>query len=95
MFIHVLISLSEGRKQCEKRINCWLPAVSPFPTIFFIKASSSGLLNPGIVWLKAQLIIAVFSVFRYMWYWILSKGGNLCNRVWKSTSFLRMHGKQT
>ena len=26
--------ISVGRKQCEKRRKCWLPACSPFPTLF-------------------------------------------------------------
>ena len=34
--------LSYGRKYCEKRTKCWLPAFSPFPTMllkaFFCRA---------------------------------------------------------
>ena len=28
------ISFGEGRKHCEKRRKCWLPAFSPFPAMF-------------------------------------------------------------
>ena len=32
-----------GRKHCEKRINCWLRAIYPFPTVF-----SKGLFPRGV-----------------------------------------------
>ena len=28
------LSFGKGRKNCGKRKKCWLPAFSPFPTIF-------------------------------------------------------------
>ena len=28
------ICFEKGRKHCEKRRKCWLPAFSPFPTMF-------------------------------------------------------------
>ena len=36
-------------KRCEKRRECWLPAFSPFPTMFS-EASSARLLEVSIVW---------------------------------------------
>ena len=30
----VEICIEKGRKQCGKRRKCWLPAFSPFPTMF-------------------------------------------------------------
>ena len=32
--LKIEICLGEGRKICEKRRKCWLPAFSPFPTMF-------------------------------------------------------------
>ena len=28
------LGIVKGRKQCRKRRKCWLPAFSPFPTMF-------------------------------------------------------------
>ena len=41
--------LEKGRKHCGKRRKCWLPAPSPFSTMFS-KASFSRSLKVGIVW---------------------------------------------
>ena len=38
-----------GRKHCGKRRKCWLPAFSPFPTIFS-KGFFSGSFKVRIVW---------------------------------------------
>ena len=44
------IVFDKVEKHCGKRCKCWLPAFSPFPTMFS-KASFSGLLQVGIlVW---------------------------------------------
>ena len=32
--VKIKISSRESRKQCGKRRKCWLPAFSPFPTMF-------------------------------------------------------------
>ena len=40
-----------GRKHCGKRRKCWLPAFSPFPTMF-LKDFCSESLKVGISWLE-------------------------------------------
>ena len=43
------ICFVKGRKHCGKRRKCWLPAFSPFLTIF-LKASFTGSYKVGTVW---------------------------------------------
>ena len=44
--------LGKGRKHCGKRRKCWLPAFSPFPTVFskgfLLKIFKSGLCGKGL-----------------------------------------------
>ena len=49
-------ALGRGRKHCGKRRKCWLPAFSPFPTMFS-QASFSGSLKVEIMWLRVKLWI--------------------------------------
>ena len=41
--IHETLSLD--RKHCGKKRKCWLPAFSPFPTMFFKTVTSKGYQN--------------------------------------------------
>ena len=50
---HGKLCFEKGRKHCGKRRKCWLPAFSPFPTMFS-KASSQGCEKPGIVKLRVK-----------------------------------------
>ena len=49
------------RKHCAKRRKCWLPAFSPFPTMFSNTLFPWGLLKVGIVWEKVKACSNVLS----------------------------------